>query len=132
MAKAREARSWRIVDVAMIAAFLFSIVVQLNDPDPLVWVAIYALAGTATLVGLFGRGHWAFPAIVGIVALAWAMSIAPRVVGRVPFLDMFGAFEMANVGIEESREMYGLLLIGAWMAVLTARWARQARAVNGP
>jgi hypothetical protein len=42
----------------------------------------------------------------------------PRVVGHVPFREMFGAFEMRTVGIEESREMYGLLIIAAWMAVL--------------
>ena len=109
----------------LLAAFLFSIVVQLNDPDPIVWIAIYALASAATVLGLFERGHWAFPAILGVLTLGWAMSIAPRVMGSVPFLDMFGAFEMADVGIEESREMYGLLMIGAWMAVLAVRRARR-------
>jgi hypothetical protein len=39
---------------------------------------------------------------------------------------MFGAFEMRTVGIEESREMYGLLIIAAWMAVLAVRARRGA------
>jgi hypothetical protein len=37
---------------------------------------------------------------------------------------MFGAFEMQNVGIEESAEMFGLLIIAAWMAVPAVRAGR--------
>ncbi|MDQ3996935.1 MAG: hypothetical protein M3303_07940 [Gemmatimonadota bacterium] len=58
---------------------------------------------------------------LGAVALAWALTLAPRVVGGVPFREMFGALEMRTVGLEESREMYGLLIIAAWMAVLALR-----------
>jgi hypothetical protein len=41
------------------------------------------------------------------------------VLGNVRFIEMFGAFEMKNIGVEESREMYGLLIVAVWMAVLT-------------
>ena len=58
------------------------------------------------------------------MTVAWAATLAPRVVGRVPFSDMFGAFEMKDVGIEESREMYGLLIIAAWMALIALRARR--------
>jgi hypothetical protein len=76
------------------------------------------------LLALLRRMHWTLPAILAAVALVWAAILAPRVVGRVPFRDMFGAFEMRNVGIEESREMYGLLIIATWMAVLALRARR--------
>jgi hypothetical protein len=66
------------------------------------------------------------PAVTGLGALGWAATIAPRVLGKVPFGDMFGAFEMKNTGIEESREMYGLLLIAIWMgAVAVTAWRRR-------
>jgi hypothetical protein len=95
--------------------------VQVNDPDPLRWIAVYALAAAVCLLSLLRRVHWTLPALLCAIALAWAATLAPRVVGRVPFGDMFGAFEMRSVGIEESREMYGLLIIAAWMAVLALR-----------
>lgn len=44
-----------------------------------------------------------------------------------PLILLHGAFEMRNVGVEESREMYGLLISAAWMAVLALR-ARTLRA----
>jgi len=41
---------------------------------------------------------------------------------------MFTEFEMKNAGVEESREMYGLLIVAAWMAaVAVAARLRSAR-----
>jgi hypothetical protein len=105
----------------MLLLFTFGAAVQVNDPDPLRWIAVYALAAAVCLLSLLRRVHWTLPALLCAIALAWAATLAPRVVGRVPFGDMFGAFEMRSVGIEESREVYGLLIIAAWMAVLALR-----------
>jgi hypothetical protein len=116
-----DSRAWRAADAMVLLLFTFGAVVQVNDPDPVRWIAVYALAAAACLLSLLRRLHWALPALLGAVALAWAATLAPRVVGRVPFGEMFGAFEMRSVGIEESREMYGLLIIAAWMAVLALR-----------
>jgi hypothetical protein len=110
---------WRVADGLFLLLFAFSVVVQVNDPDPLPWIAIYSAAALACLVS--GQLHWIFPAGVGLVALAWAATLAPGVIGTVPFLAMFEEFEMKNIGVEESREMYGLLLVAGWMAVLAHR-----------
>ncbi len=112
---------WRIADSIFLLLFAFSVVVQLNDPDPIPWVLIYGAAAVACALTLAGRQRWLFPVLVGIIALMWAATIAPRVVGQVPFMDMFAEFEMKDIGVEESREMYGLLLIGGWMALLGHR-----------
>lgn len=123
----RTARLWAAGDALLLVAFVFSVVVQTNDPDPIWWVLVYGLAALACLLALLRRGHWAFPAAVAVAALSWAAGIAPRVMGRVPFGDMFGAFEMESLAVEESREMYGLLIVAGWMAVLAVRWARRER-----
>lgn len=120
----RRSRIWRAADAFMLLAFLLSVAVQINDPDPLPWIAIYALAAGSCGLSLLGRGHWHYPAVIAVVAAAWAVRIAPHVVGDVPFADMFGAFEMESVAVEEAREMYGLLVIAVWMSVLTLRWRR--------
>jgi hypothetical protein len=119
-------RGWRIADAVMGLLFAFGAAVQVNDPDPLAWIAIYAAAALLSFRWLARRVRWWAPALVALAALAWAATLAPRVLGRVPFGDMFGAFEMANAGIEESREMYGLLIIAAWMAVVAFRGKREA------
>ena len=116
-----SSRAWKVADALFLLMFAFSVVVQVNDPDPLAWMAIYGAAAIACLLSLMGRLPWSFAVITGLIALVWAATIAPRVIGQVPFLDMFAEFEMKDIGVEESREMYGLLIVGGWMAVLGHR-----------
>lgn len=114
---------WKGANAAMFLAFVFGAVVQYNDPDPLLWILVYLSAAGASLVALLGSTRWEIPALVGAGTLIWGLTIAPRVIGQVPFMSMFGAFEMANLGIEESREMYGLFMIAGW-CILVASMAR--------
>lgn len=114
----------------MLLAFVLSVVVQVNDPDPIRWMALYGAAAIVCGIELTRRVRPWFPALLALLALTWAATIAPRVLGKVPFRDMFAAFEMHNAGIEESREMYGLVIVAAWMAVLAAV-GRQGRRTEG-
>lgn len=121
MGASRFATAWRVADALFLLMFVFSVVVQVNDPDPLAWMAMYGAAAIACLLSLLGRVPWWFAVLVGLVALGWAATLAPRVLGNVPFLSMFAEFEMKDIGVEESREMYGLLIIAGWMAVIGHR-----------
>ena len=124
---------WTVANAVMLLAFIFSVIVQFNDPDPLLWAAIYAGAAVACGLELRRRTPLLLPASVAAVALAWAATIAPRVIGQVRFASMFAEFEMANAGVEESREMYGLVLIAIWMiAVAIAAWRRRAAVASRP
>jgi hypothetical protein len=117
---------WRALDAVFALLFLLSVTVQFNDPDPLAWVLIYAAAAWASFLAARGRPSRALASAIAAVALLWAATIVPRVVGKVPFGDMFAAWEMQNAGVEESREMYGLLLVALWMAVIALRGRRAA------
>lgn len=117
---------WTIANVVMLLAFVFSVIVQFNDPDPLLWAAIYSAAAIVCFFELRRRTNPLVPLGIAVVTAIWAATIAPRVVGKVRFSAMFAEFEMANTGIEESREMYGLLFIGLWMgAVAIAAFRRR-------
>lgn len=118
---------WQIANGVMLVAFAFSVIVQINDPDPFGWMAIYGAAGLVCAFEITRRARWWIATLVGAVALVWAATIAPRVIGSVPFTDMFGEFEMKNAGIEESREMYGLLIIAGWMTVVAVRSAQRVK-----
>ena len=102
----------------MLAAFLFSVAVQYNDPDPFRWMLVYGSAALACILHLRRQLRWYFPAAVGATAFGWAASIAPGVIGKTTFGDMFQSFHMINSVVEEAREMGGLLIVAAWMLVL--------------
>jgi hypothetical protein len=70
--------------------------------------------------------------VTGLVALAWAAALAPGVLGEVRMGELVGAWEMKDDRVERGREMFGLLLVFAWMAVLawTGRRLRRPRAAS--
>jgi hypothetical protein len=128
MAGSRAAAiAWKVADVVFLLLFAMSVFVQVNDPDPFVWMAIYGAAAVACVLALVGRLPRWLPMVVALVAILWATTILPRVLGKVPFLDMFAAWEMKDIGVEESREMYGLFLVAGWMLVLAWRQVRAQR-----
>lgn len=111
---------FRAANWMMTAAFLFSVAVQYNDPDPVRWMLIYGLAAVACVLMLLRRLRWYLPAAVGAAALGWAASLVPDVIGKTTLGEMFQSFRMINTVVEEAREMGGLLIVAGWMAVLVA------------
>jgi Transmembrane family 220, helix len=118
-------RAVRILDLTMAALFAFAAVLQLNDPDPSRWLAIYATASVLSLPVAFRRPVWRSACIaVAVVALAWAAFIVLLGPGASEYGHMFEAWEMKSPAVEEAREASGLLIVAAWMIVLFLRGRR--------
>lgn len=107
--------------------FLLAVVVQYNDPDPIRWMAIYGAASLVSMVTAAGRSvHPAVPAGIAAVALVWSVATMFQGPGGADYRHMFDAWEMRSVDVEEAREATGLLIVAAWMTVLTV-WQKRAR-----
>jgi len=120
-----------ILNIIMMLAFLFSVAVQYNDPDPIQWMAIYGAAAAACILQLRGKLDWKFSATVSAAALLWALFILPGVLSR-PFpTSMVDSFHMTGVADEEARELGGLLIILTWMIVLTIHLRRKEKPAEG-
>ena len=117
----------KYANLFMAALFVFGAAVQYNDPDPLRWIAVYLAGAVACLLANRVRGLYWLPASILVVCISWSLSLMPAVVGRIPFLQMFASWEMKDSGVEMSREMYGLLIIGGWMLVLSIAAIRDRR-----
>jgi hypothetical protein len=114
----------RIANILMGALFILAVAVQYNDPDPIQWMTIYGLAALSCFLALRGRLPWTVPAAIGVVALIWAATLAPGVM-RAPSLEgFFGSMQMKTPAVEEAREMFGLMIVVLWMAVLAVRALR--------
>jgi hypothetical protein len=111
---------FRVLCGVMAALFLFSVVVQVNDPDPVQWMAMYA--ASAVLSALAARRRpgygWPWPALVGLVALGWGLFLWPGVREPGAFEHMADAWEMKDASIEQARETTALLVTAGWMAIL--------------
>jgi len=104
----------RRANLIMAVLFLLSVVVQFNDPDPLQWIALYGLAFVSCCLSYFGRLPRLAPLALSLLSFAWAGLL------RAEFSsDVFASFQMVNLAVEQAREMFGLILTGLWMTVLT-------------
>jgi len=112
----------------MAAVFVYAAALQYNDPDPLRWAAIYLAAAAACVLCIASRLSWQVAGVIALIALVWAGALAARLVGHVSLLQMFDTWKMTNAAVEEAREMFGLLIIAAWMGVLLVGTLRRRAA----
>jgi hypothetical protein len=104
------------------AFFVFSVVVQYNDPDPIRWMLIYGAAALLSGWAAAASLRPAIPGAVAAVALIWAATLMPSVARQLPSLmDLTGSIKMMAPGVEETREAGGLLFVATWMIAVAWR-----------
>lgn len=108
--------TWRIANVFMAVFFSLAAYVQINDPDPVIWVLMYAVPSLLCFTlaidsSLQDRLLWKITAVthVGICILGMFYSITILI-----------RAEMSSknpLNYEEGREIAGLLIIVAWLGL---------------
>lgn len=101
----------------MAVLFLIFAVVQYNDPDPVRWIAIYALAAVVCVLAAYRRVTYLLPLVVAAISLSWASLLIPEIYGNVEPAELFQTVKMKTVAVELGRETGGLFIAGIWMLV---------------
>jgi hypothetical protein len=123
----------RFLDLTMALLFAFAAALQLNDPDPVQWIAIYSAACVLSLVAFARRrAPPAVAIVVFAIAILWAALIAFGGPAASEYGHMFDAWEMRSPSVEEAREASGLLIVAGWMMVLFIRARRAAGVGSDP
>ena len=109
----------------MALLFLFSVVVQGNDPDPIPWMMMYGAALALSVAGLVGRPMAAPSIALALLAGIWAMSLSPSL-GAFVARDLAATHFQMKAGDlieEEARECGGLLIVsfGSFVLLLDAK-----------
>ena len=100
--------------------FVFSAVVQYNDPDPYAWLVLYLAAAGVSFAALWFPDLWKIPPVVAVGAFVWAATLVPTVT-QTSFPDLFQSWEMMSREMEEGREFLGLLSVASWTTYLVHR-----------
>ncbi len=114
----------RWVSVGFALLFALSAAVQLNDPDWGPWFAFYVAATAVAAVAPRWRHGQRTASVALIVALLWCVGIAMLGVESITIAELFHDLRMKTLNVERWREMGGLTITAAWMAVLTATLPR--------
>jgi len=126
---------FRALNVIVALLMFISVGLQYNDPDAILWMAVYGAAGVLAALAVVAPGEypWTLPALVGLIAVVWGATLLPGWIGQVPLGRMFEEFEMSDERVELARETIGLAIVAAWMLLLVlarlmARASRRAQA----
>jgi hypothetical protein len=104
---------------ALATLFSLSVGLQVNDPDPAIWMAMYGAA--ALCVGVLpARRMLAGPGIaIGLVAAGWGAYLGSQVFGTVSASDLFLKMSEKGGAVEVGREAGGLAIIAVSMLALS-------------
>ncbi len=111
MAGRLEAR--KVIDFLFVAILAVSAAVQINDPDPVYWVAVYAVGAVVPLLHCLGRDARFLAWLTIGMILTGMIYAAP---GFVDYLESgdFGSITDSMDGsaqyVEPAREFLGLLI----------------------
>lgn len=119
-------RVFGVVNAGFGVLFLISAALQLNDPDPLRWVLIWAAAAAACLLQRRVTWDWLLAGATCAAALLWAALLAPSALPGLELGDLAKKMKAETPQIELGRELLGLLIIAVWMAVLVFLGSRRA------
>lgn len=102
----------------MLGAFTVCTLVQLNDPDAMVWIALYGAATILCLRQALATPVASSAALLSVIASVWAALLVPGVIGKTTGAEIFASLTMQTKTAEQAREIGGLLLVAVWMLVL--------------
>mgnify|MGYP000335801909 CR=1 FL=1 len=103
-------RALRTLTSLLFAVFFgWAASLQFNDPDPVLWVTLYAVAAALAAASAFWQLPHRLWGFVVVVCLLWGVSLVPGIL-----VDAMARGRL--IGTEEERELGGLVFVGGFAA----------------
>jgi Transmembrane family 220, helix len=119
----------RVINFVLAIMFLAFSFVQINDPDPVVWILIYGSMAVVCIMAAFEFYVRRLMLVQAIVYIGYAATMFSSIATWLTSPDKAMLFDdiakMQYPYIEESREFLGLMIC---LAVLGLYWYRSGRA----
>lgn len=118
----------RIFNFILAIMFLAFAFLQLNDPDPVIWILIYGAMAVLAIMAIFEFYPLKFIIGLTVVYVGYSLFYIPGVLEWLQQDDRSALFsdvaKMEHLYIEESREFLGLMIC---VAVLIFYWVRAVK-----
>ncbi|MCY2685671.1 transmembrane 220 family protein [Salinimicrobium sp. TH3] len=107
----------RIFNALFAIIFLFSAIVQYNDPDPLLWMVIYGYGALVCLLAILGKDNKILHYAGILIFLAYALYLFFVPKGVLSWLtehaaeNITGSMSDEKPWVEYTREFFGLLIL---------------------
>lgn len=106
---------FKVLGYLFAVLFILGAVLQYNDPDALMWVAIYSIAAIVSLAFALGKIGYKITVLLGLICLVGFLYLYP---------SDFQGFDLNDGDIktvELGREAFGLLIIAVVLLVFGFR-----------
>ena len=103
----------KIVNAILTILFIVFAVVQLNDPDPLMWVLMYGAIALISAFAFLGKYNKIVLITGMIISFIWAITLSPGVYdwfANHKTDEIFESMAPNKIFIETARECFGLLI----------------------
>jgi len=104
----------KVINFILALLFLVFAFVQVNDPDPLLWILIYGNMAVQCVLAMFRMQYKIWIIISGVFYLVYAAILLPGAMEWFHSPDKALLFDdlakMQNLYIEETREFLGLMI----------------------
>ena len=126
----RVKRLMKAANVFFIILFLLSALLQYNDPDPLIWIAIYLYGATLCLLALKGRYNIILYVAGLLIYVSYAAYLFFSDTGVLNWIKEHDAENIAQSmkatkpWIEETREFFGLIILIAALVINMIWWSK--------
>lgn len=104
----------KIISSSLVLLFLVFALVQINDPDPFFWIAVYLMMAAIAAANFFGKMRFYIPLVALTICGALMINVWPGTMQWLDSTDRRLIFDdiakMQNIYIEEAREFFGLLI----------------------
>lgn len=107
--------AFKVLSLIFALLFLTAAVLQYNDPDALLWYALYGLAALISVLFFFGRASYLIVAVLCVGYLVGAFVAWPSTYEGVTI----GSGDIVN--IEKGREALGLFIVSGVMLIYALR-----------
>jgi hypothetical protein len=123
----------RIVNFLLAIMFLVFAAVQVNDPDPVLWILIYGAMAVLAVMAIFEFYPRYVPLGLLVLLVGYSTVFIPGVIEWVHHDNKAALFDdvakMEHPYIEESREFLGLMICVAVLIVYVVRARKRKPAV---
>jgi hypothetical protein len=121
----------KVFNLFLAVLFLLFAFIQINDPDPVIWILIYGAMAVICVMAAFGYYYSRILAVILIIYVAYSLTFLSGILEWLKQDDKSILFDniakMQHPYIEESREFLGLFIsiIVLIMYLVRAKLARR-------
>jgi hypothetical protein len=117
----------RVLHAIVAVVFLMMAAIQLNDPDPAYWMAVYAAVAAVPLARVLHRR------LPSVSLIADGMVLAGLIIAVPGFVDFLVSRDFTSINdkmtpdkpyVESAREFIGLLMAAICLMAYSTRWRR--------